>query len=881
MELSSSYDPKLVEDKWYQIWEEEGLFHALEDDELESFSIVIPPPNVTGSLHLGHALNNTLQDIIIRWQRMQRKSTLWMPGMDHAGIATQNVVERLLHQEQKTKHKIGRDAFVKRVWEWKEHSGGQIKEQLKRLGASLDWERERFTLDEGLSKAVRRVFVTLYNEDLIYQGYRIINWCPRCGTALSDIETEYHEIQGKLYYIAYPLVDTNETIDIATTRPETMLGDTGIAVNPGDNRYKHLIGKNVLLPLMNREIPIFADSYVDKEFGTGLVKVTPAHDPNDFEMGQRHGLEEINILDKNGDINDNGGQYSGLSRFEARDRIVEDLRKEGQLVKIEDYNHSVGHCYRCHTVIEPYLSKQWFVKIKPIAKEAIRAVEDGRIRFVPQNWEKTYFEWMHNIRDWCISRQLWWGHRIPAFYCSSCENIIVSMEDPEKCDKCGSMDIYQDEDVLDTWFSSALWPFSTLGWPEITPALEKYYPTNVLVTSFDIIFFWVARMIMMGLKFMGDVPFHDVYIHALIRDEHGNKMSKSKGNVIDPIIMMDKYGTDALRFTLAVLAAQGRDIILSEKRIEGYSAFCNKIWNATRFILINLGEGFKPEGIDVGTLNNFDKWILHRLNIVIDNITTAFAEYKFNEAAQTIYEFWWHEFCDWYIELTKSRLYSEDNTQIDSVNAAKQVLYHVLTNSIILLHPFMPYITEEIWSKISNSSKKRIAISDWPEINEEYNFHKASEETDIFKEIVYKIRNIRGEMNIPPDRRATVIFKTKSQGLISLIKRDQINLKALAKVEEIIIKEDYNPERTDAIAVLHNAELFIPLKELIDIERERARIEKEIIKITSNLDKMGKKLSNNNFLQKAPENIILKEKKKMEESESLLSKLKESLAKLP
>ncbi|HNU93003.1 MAG TPA: valine--tRNA ligase, partial [Spirochaetota bacterium] len=634
MELPSSYNPKETEDRWYRLWEEEGHFHAREDDGLAPYSIVIPPPNVTGSLHMGHALNNTLQDILSRWQRMMGKSVLWMPGMDHAGIATQNVVERLLRDEGKDKNNLGREAFVKRVWDWKEHYGGQIKGQLKRLGCSLDWPRERFTLDEGLSRAVRRVFVSLYEEGLIYRGYRIINWCPRCETALSDIETEYRDLKGRLYHIKYPIDGEDGFITVATTRPETMLGDTGVAVNPEDERYSGLVGKRVILPLMNRKIPVFADSFVDKSFGTGLVKVTPGHDPNDFEMGKRHNLEEINILDPRGYINENGGAYQGLSRFEARDRVVADLEKLGFLEKIEDHDHSVGHCYRCNTVIEPYLSRQWFVKIKPLADEGIAAVKDGRIRFVPSNWEKTYFEWMYNVRDWCISRQLWWGHRIPAFYCESCEHITVSMDDPDSCEKCGASTLRQDEDVLDTWFSSALWPFSTLGWPESTAALEKYYPTTVLVTGFDIIFFWVARMIMMGLKFMNDVPFRDVYIHALVRDEHGHKMSKSRGNVIDPLIIMDKYGTDAFRFTLSVFAAQGRDVILSEKRIEGYSAFCNKIWNATRFILMNLGDGFVPREVRAEELERFDRWILHRMNLAIAEVNRALEEYRFNEAAQ-------------------------------------------------------------------------------------------------------------------------------------------------------------------------------------------------------------------------------------------------------
>jgi valyl-tRNA synthetase len=558
---------------------------------------------------------------------------------------------------------------------------------------------------------VHRVFVTLYDEGLIYQGYRIINWCPRCETALSDIETEYKDLAGNFWHIKYPLADSDGFIVVATTRPETMLGDTGVAVNPGDERYAALVGKKVVLPLMNRPIPVFADDFVDKEFGTGLVKVTPAHDPNDFDMGKRHGLEEINILDKNGRINENGGTYAGMDRFEARKKIVEDLEKLGLLVKVEKHDHSVGHCYRCQTVIEPYLSKQWFVKIQPLADEAIRVVEQGRIRFVPKNWEKTYFEWMYNIRDWCVSRQLWWGHRIPAFYCEDCDHVTVSIDDPERCGGCGSSNIRQDEDVLDTWFSSGLWPFSTLGWPDATPALKKYYPTSVLVTGFDIIFFWVARMIMLGVKFMGDVPFRDVYIHALVRDEHGNKMSKSRGNVIDPLLMMDQYGTDAFRFTLAIFAAQGRDIILSEKRIEGYRAFCNKIWNATRFILMNLGDDFIAGDIDATALEPFDRWILDRLNRAIDDINRALEEYRFNEAAHLIYDFWWGEFCDWYVELTKQRLYNGETAAAVSSALARQVLYHVLETSLKLLHPFMPFITEEIWEKITGGSRGRIIVA--------------------------------------------------------------------------------------------------------------------------------------------------------------------------
>lgn len=875
MELSASYDPKIAESKWYTIWEKEGLFHGDENDSKDVYSIVIPPPNVTGNLHMGHALNNTLQDILIRWQRMNGKATCWMPGMDHAGIATQNVVERLLLKEGKTKYDLGRDEFVKRVWDWKEHSGGQIKEQLKRLGCSLDWVRERFTLDQGLSHAVRTVFVTLYKEGLIYQGYRIINWCPRCETALSDIETEYKDLSGKLYYIHYPYEEGDGHITVATTRPETMLGDTAVAVNPNDSRYAHLIGKNVILPLMNRPIPIIADEFVDPAFGTGLVKVTPAHDPNDFEMGKRHNLEEINILDKNGIINENGGIYKGLDRYQARQKVCEDLKTSGLLEKIEDHNHAVGHCYRCHTVIEPYLSKQWFVKIEPLAKDAIKVVEEGKIRFIPSNWTKIYFEWMYNIKDWCISRQLWWGHRIPAFYCKDCGYIMVELEDPVNCTMCNSKNIEQDPDVLDTWFSSALWPFSTFGWPQKTKSLEKFYPTSVLVTGFDIIFFWVARMIMMGCKFMNDVPFYDVYIHALVRDEHGQKMSKSRGNVIDPLIMMEKYGTDAFRFTLAIFAAQGRDIILSEKRIEGYSAFCNKIWNSTRFILMNLGNDFKPEAIDVNSLELFDKWILHAFNQTVKKTTQALVEYRFNDAAQTLYDFWWHEFCDWYIELSKPRIYAGDSL---TGTIAKQVLYFVLHEYLKLLHPFMPFITEEIWSNIT-SNEGRIVMAPWPQYDERFNFEHEFNHAELFKEIVYKIRNIRGEMNVPPDKKAHVVFKARKK-IEQFIRQQENNLKILAKLEAVDYNTAYTAQKTDASAVLPECEIYVPLKDLIDIEKEKVRLDKEIARIQGELDKVLKKLNDSTFMAKAPQNIIEKEQNKKAELEEVCAKLAASREKL-
>jgi valyl-tRNA synthetase len=878
MELPSTFNPADIEGKWSKIWEDEGHYRADENDSKEPYCIVIPPPNVTGSLHMGHALNNTLQDILCRWQRMKGKSVLWMPGMDHAGIATQNVVEKLLAKEKKTKHDLGREKFEKRVWEWKEESGGQIKDQLKRLGCSLDWPRERFTLDEGLSRAVRTVFVNLYKEGLIYQGERIINWCPRCETALSDIETDYKDLNGKLYHIKYPLSDNQGFIIVATTRPETMLGDTGVAVNPDDERYRHLVGKHVILPLMNREIPIFADQYVDSSFGTGLVKVTPAHDPNDFEMAIRHNLPFINILDKKGHINENGGIYEGLDRHAARARVLEDLEKLGLIEKIEDHAHSVGHCYRCTTVIEPYLSKQWFVKIKPLAAEAVKAVEDGRTNFIPKNWEKTYFEWMKNIRDWCISRQLWWGHRIPAYYCDECGHITVSMTEPSVCEKCSSEQIHQDDDVLDTWFSSGLWPFSTLGWPDKTKELSKYYPTSVLVTGFDIIFFWVARMMMMGLKFMGKVPFKDVYIHALVRDEHGHKMSKSRGNVIDPLVMMDKYGTDSFRFALSIFAAQGRDVIMSEKRVEGYRSFTNKIWNATRYILMNLGDSFTPRDLSADELQRFDRWILHSLNMTIRNTEKSLAEYRFNDAAQGLYDFFWHEFCDWYLELTKPRLYGKES--VESAETAKQVLFHVLKKSIQIMHPFMPFLTEEIWTSITAGREGRCIVSAWPDIAPAYVFEKETGEVNLFKEIIYKIRNLRGEMNVGPDKKMNLVFKTSDALVKTIVERETIHIQSLARVDKITIDEGYSPNKTDASAVIADCVIYAPLKGLIDFELEKARLTKELDKINAELARVDGKLGNESFVAKAPADVIAKEKEKRDEFISVRDRLVESIDKL-
>ncbi|OEU77214.1 MAG: valine--tRNA ligase, partial [Desulfuromonadales bacterium C00003107] len=694
-QLAKGYEPSEVERKWYDSWEKDGMFRANEESAKPGYSIVIPPPNVTGVLHMGHALNNTLQDILSRWMRMRGSEVLWQPGTDHAGIATQNVVEKQLAAEGRDRHDLGREGFVERVWQWREESGGQIINQLKRLGASCDWERERFTMDEGLSKSVREVFVTLYEEGLIYRANRLINWCPRCHTALSDLEVEHEDQKGQLWHLRYPVKGSDRMLVVATTRPETMLGDTAVAVHPEDERYADLIGKSVMLPLVDREIPIIADDYVDKEFGSGAVKITPAHDFNDFEMGKRHDLEFINIFDESGVVNANGGSYQGLERSAARQQVLADLEAKGLLERTEEHLNAVGECYRCKTVIEPYMSLQWYVKVEPLAKEAIAAVEDGRTKIIPQQWEKTYFEWMYNIRDWCISRQIWWGHRIPAWFCAACDQITVTREDATVCSHCGGSQLRQETDVLDTWFSSALWPFSTMGWPDKTATLEKFYPTSCLVTGFDILFFWVARMMMMGLKFMDEVPFKEVYIHALVRDANGQKMSKSKGNVIDPLTVIDEYGTDAFRFTLAAFAAQGRDIKLSLERIAGYRNFVNKLWNASRFALMNL-EDFTPGAIDLNQakLSLADQWILTRLSEVASETEQALADYKFNDAAGALYAFTWHEFCDWYIELSKEDLYGDD---VARRQVAQEVLFTVLEQLLRLLHPIMPFITEEIW----------------------------------------------------------------------------------------------------------------------------------------------------------------------------------------
>jgi valyl-tRNA synthetase len=853
--LPKVYDPSPTEAKWYDLWTDQGWFHADVGSDAPPYSIVIPPPNITGSLHMGHALNNTLQDILARWKRMEGHNVLWMFGTDHAGIATQNVVEQQLAAEGTDRHSLGREAFVERVWAWREESGGMIVEQLKRLGASCDWDRERFTMDEGLSRAVREVFVRLWEEGLIYRDYYIINWCPRCLTALSDLEVDYHEIVGHLYHIRYPMADGPEHLTIATTRPETMLGDTAVAVHPEDERYRHLIGKSAVLPLAGRPLLIIADEHVDPELGTGALKVTPAHDPHDFEIGLRHGLDQVKAMDERAHMDVPGLPYHGQERFAARERIVEDLRAQGLLDKIEDHRHAVGHCYRCQTIVEPTLSLQWFVRMKPLAEPAIEAVKDGRIRIIPKGWEKTYFEWMYNIKDWCISRQIWWGHRIPAWLCASCGNYTVSREDAvEACGECASGEITQETDVLDTWFSSALWPFSTMGWPDSTDELRLFYPTNVLVTGFDILFFWVARMIMMGLKFMGEVPFHDVYIHALIRDERGEKMSKSKGNVIDPLDMMGRYGTDALRFTLAALAAHGRDIKLSERVIAGYRNFANKLWNATRFVLMHLND-FEPEAPVEEPSELADRWILSRLNRLVITTREALGTYKVNEACQAIYQFVWHEFCDWYLELVKPRLAAGGATR----RVAQEHLVRVLDTTVRLLHPFMPYLTEEIWQHLPGTDGPAM-LARFPTASEAAIDPDVEADMAVLIEVVAAIRTVRGEMNLRPRRTVDVSIRPAEESAAALYREHADSITDLARVGTLTVDPEASKPEGAAVSIVDGAEIYIVLAEAVAVAEECKRLEKELNKVRRERTMVETKLAKEDYLTKAPEAIVAKDK---------------------
>ena len=879
--LDKSYDPHQVEEKWYRFWMEQQYFRADESSNSQAYSIVIPPPNVTGVLHIGHALNNTLQDILIRFKRMEGCSVLWMPGTDHAGIATQNVVERQLMEEGLDRHALGRDKFIERVWKWKEQSGGTIINQLKKLGASCDWSRERFTMDEGLSEAVREVFVRLYQEGLIYRGHYIINWCPRCQTALSDLEVEHHEISGKLYHLRYPFREGNRFVVVATTRPETVLGDTAVAVHPEDDRYQGDIGRKVILPVLGREIAIIGDPYVDMEFGTGCLKITPAHDFNDFEIGLKHGLEQVKVIDEEGRMNEHAGPYQGMDRFVCRERIVEDFKREGVLIKTEDYHHKVGHCYRCKTIVEPNLSLQWFVRTKPLAQPAIEAVRTGRTRIVPELWEKTYYEWMENIKDWCISRQIWWGHRIPAWYCEACGEVIVAKEEPRSCSKCGSNQLKQETDVLDTWFSSALWPFSTMGWPEETAELKVFYPTSVLVTGFDILFFWVARMMMMGLKFMGDVPFKDVYIHGLVRDEKGEKYSKTRGNVVDPLDMIDRFGADALRFTLAALTMPGSDLKLSESRTEGYRHFANKIWNASRFALMNL-EALSSDAMaqthSSGEFSLPDRWIRGRLNETIRSVRKALDEYKFNEACHILYQFIWHEFCDWYLEMTKLYLYREGDQKRQDLT--RQTLLEVLDAILRLLHPFMPFITEEIWQQLpTRKGNESIMVAEFPKPDQQYDDQSVEDEMAWIIEVVNGLRNIRGEMNLPPSEQISVHIRTKSEEMVKRLRGQETFIQFLASAKELNIGQNVEKPLYSAYAVVRDVEIFVPM-DRARMEEEAKRLQKEILKIEKESGFVMKKLSNEQFLSKAPPEIVQEVKEKALEFRSQREKLEESLNKI-
>ncbi len=877
--LPKGYEPHQVEAKWYDKWEKEGRFCADQESPLPHYSIVIPPPNVTGVLHMGHALNNTLQDILCRWKRMTGHEVLWMPGTDHAGIATQNVVEKQMAAEGTDRHDLGRENFIDRVWQWREESGGQIINQLKRMGASCDWPRERFTMDEGLSKAVREVFVSLYEDGLIYRANRLINWCPRCHTALSDLEVEHDDKKGHLWHLRYPVIGTDRYLVVATTRPETMLGDSAVAVHPEDERYTDLVGKKVLLPLTNREIPVIADEYVDKEFGSGAVKITPAHDFNDFEVGKRHDLEQINIFDASGFINENGGAYQGLSSIDARKKMLEDLEAQGLLENTEDHAHAVGECYRCKTVIEPYLSKQWYVKVGPLAEEAIRAVKQGETKIVPAQWEKTYFEWMNNIQDWCISRQIWWGHQIPAWFCEDCDEITVTREDATCCAHCGSENLRRETDVLDTWFSSALWPFSTMGWPEQTATLEKFYPTSCLVTGFDILFFWVARMMMMGLKFMGQVPFKEVYIHALVRDAQGQKMSKSKGNVIDPLTVVEEYGTDAFRYTLAAFAAMGRDIKLSTDRIAGYRNFVNKLWNASRFALMNL-EGFQPPatGLEGLKLSAADQWILTRLKETAEATNSALADYKFNDAAGTLYSFTWHQFCDWYIELVKDDLYSDD---AEAKARVQTVLYTVLEQLLRLLHPFMPFITEEIWQVLPGQRpQESIMQASYPDGSELSADPQLAARMEQVMDVIKAIRNIRGEMDVAPSRLVNAVLDCRDEAAAVVAAEGEAYIRSLAKVDQFSYGVQVERPAQAATQVAGSIEILLPLAGLVDVAEEEKRLGKEIAKVQKDVDFFNKKLSNEKFVAKAPPQVLEKDRAKLATAEEKLGILKQSLEKI-
>ena len=880
MQLEKTYNPAAIEDKLYQKWLDNKYFHAEVDRSKEPFTIVIPPPNITGQLHMGHALDNTLQDILIRSKRMQGYNALWQPGTDHASIATEVKILEKMKEEGISKQDLGREGFLERAWEWKKEYGGRIISQLKKLGSSCDWDRERFTMDEGCNKAVEEVFVRLYDKGLIYKGSRIINWCPVCKTSISDAEVEYEDQAGHFWHINYPVVGSDEMVEIATTRPETMLGDTAVAVHPEDERYQHLIGKTVLLPIVNKEIPVVADEYVDKEFGTGVVKITPAHDPNDFEVGKRHNLEQINIMNDDATINELGGKYAGMDRYEARKAIVEELKEMGLLVKIEDHNHNVGTHDRCKTTVEPLIKPQWFVKMEELAQPAIEALKNESLKFVPERFDKTYLHWLENIRDWCISRQLWWGHRIPAYYCEDCGEIIVARkaDAPQVCPKCGSTHIIQDEDTLDTWFSSALWPFSTLGWPDKTEDLDYFYPTNVLVTGYDIIFFWVIRMVFSGLEQMGEVPFDTVLIHGLVRDSQGRKMSKSLGNGIDPLEIIEKYGADALRFTLVTGNAPGNDMRFYWERVEASRNFANKVWNASRFLRMNFEQaeeaGISIDNVTLDDLTQADKWILSKANTLAKEVTANMDNYDLGIAVQKLNDFIWEEFCDWYIEMVKPRLYNnEDQTKA----AALWTLKTVLIQSLKLLHPYMPFITEEIFCNVQQEEES-IMISSWPVFKDEWNFEADETAVEAIKAAVRGIRNVRTGMNVPPSKKAKVIIVTENEEVKNIFENGKAFFGFLAYASEVVLQADETGIDKDAVStVIHQATIYMPFAELVDIAEEKARLAKEVDKLKKEVARATGMLNNPNFVSKAPEAKIQAEREKLDKYTQMLKQVEERL----